>query len=163
MKKVLFTLISVVWVCVIFSFSLEPAEISREKSLNIVEKINKCIEAIEQHPVVQQIPLLQHKEPFRLTQKHVRKTAHFLEYMVLGILLYITFNAIGLKNTGILIIWLAGVLVAVLDETIQNFMPGRGPQILDVFLDAVGVGLGIILADKSIYKLLRKNITNHVK
>ena len=38
-----------------------------------------------------------------------------------------------------------GVAVALLDETIQIFN-GRGPEIIDVWIDALGLAIGIVLA-----------------
>ena len=51
---------------------------------------------------------------------------------------------------------IAGVAVAALDETIQLFIPGRGPQIRDVGIDSLGVLLGIALV-WLISKLKKRN------
>ena len=47
------------------------------------------------------------------------------------------------KNKGIPA--LAGFAVACLDETIQRFVPGRGPSFLDVGIDTLGVVMGMML------------------
>ncbi len=72
----------------------------------------------------------------------LRKMAHFTEFACLGGLLYWLFAL--LKKP----VWLAlpcGVLVAAMDETIQMFVPDRGPSIWDVAIDSSGVVLGMIL------------------
>lgn len=72
----------------------------------------------------------------------LRKMAHFTEFACLGGLLYWLF--VTLKKSP----WLAlpcGMLVAALDETIQMFVPDRGPSVWDVGIDTSGVVLGMIL------------------
>ena len=72
----------------------------------------------------------------------LRKMAHFTEFACLGGLLYWLFDT--LKKSP----WLAlpcGMLVAALDETIQMFVPDRGPSVWDVGIDTSGVVLGMIL------------------
>lgn len=72
----------------------------------------------------------------------LRKAAHFTEFACLGGLFYWLFAM--LKKP----VWLAffvGVAVAAVDETIQIFVPDRGPSIFDVAIDSSGVALGMIL------------------
>lgn len=74
----------------------------------------------------------------------LRKIAHFAEFTTLGMLL--SWHIAMLKkskwqNMGLPV--LAGVLVAAADETIQIFVPGRGPGVLDVAIDTAGVVLGV--------------------
>ena len=78
----------------------------------------------------------------------VRKTAHFVEFALLGILIGGLFRTIA-GQTGhaffslpVLLV----LLVAVLDEYIQNFT-GRGSAVTDVMLDFSGglTGLGLTL------------------
>ena len=51
-----------------------------------------------------------------------------------------------------------GFLAACVDETIQLFVPGRGPRVTDVLLDSVGVTCGILLlvAGYTIYQKKKK-------
>ena len=85
----------------------------------------------------------------------VRKLAHFTEFACLGGLLYWLFAM--LKK----IPWLAlpcGILVAAVDETIQMFVPDRGPSIWDVAIDSSGVALGMILLFIGYYMKSRKQV-----
>lgn len=86
--------------------------------------------------------LAQHLD-IRLTgdvEHHIRKLAHFCEFALLGLLLCHSFSALGVSNrtaTGY-ILFLA-LLVAVIDEYIQAFSPGRASRVKDVLLDFSGV------------------------
>ena len=85
----------------------------------------------------------------------VRKTAHFLEYAVLGFLLASVFVSFGLKTKqNIPLSFIIGALYAVSDEIHQYFVPGRSCQISDMLLDSAGVITGIlfILAGFYIFK-----------
>ncbi len=72
----------------------------------------------------------------------VRKIAHFTEFAALGALLFWRFSMAGKP-------WmlpaLGGFGAACVDETIQCFVPDRGPGIRDVLIDAGGVLTGILL------------------
>ena len=72
----------------------------------------------------------------------VRKTAHFTEFTALGLSLCWLF---GMLKKGSLLPVLCGGLAACVDETIQAFVPGRGPSVRDVCIDTSGVLLGVIL------------------
>ena len=72
----------------------------------------------------------------------LRKLAHFTEFAALGMLLSWLFGM--LKRS-----WryplLAGISAACIDETIQMFVPDRGPAIKDVCIDSCGVCTGMLL------------------
>ena len=72
----------------------------------------------------------------------LRKLAHFTEFACLGCLfawLFAMLQKHSLLSLG------CGFLVACTDETIQRFIPGRGPSIKDVLIDTSGVAAGIVL------------------
>ncbi len=85
----------------------------------------------------------------------LRKLAHFSEFACLGLLLTWHCSMLGRKPWHPL---LCGFLVACTDETIQCFIPERGPAVRDVAIDTAGVALGIaaLLAGYTIYQK-RKN------
>ena len=72
----------------------------------------------------------------------LRKVAHFTEFTALGLCLAWLH---GMLQKGRLQPFLWGVLAAAVDETIQCFVPDRGPGLKDVCIDAAGVLTGIIL------------------
>lgn len=72
----------------------------------------------------------------------LRKAAHFTEFAALGMCLAWLH---GMLEKGKLRPFLWGVLAASVDETIQRFVPDRGPSVKDVCIDSAGVLAGIIL------------------
>ena len=72
----------------------------------------------------------------------LRKLAHFTEFACLGLLL--TWLLAMVQRPKALAL-LCGFLVASADETIQRFVPERGPSFRDVLIDTAGVMAGILL------------------
>ena len=76
----------------------------------------------------------------------LRKLAHFTEFTCLGLCLTWLFRMVREKHSEYwLLPLLCGFLVACIDETIQIFIPLRGPAIKDVGIDTSGVFLGIVI------------------
>lgn len=86
----------------------------------------------------------------------LRKLAHFTEFACLGMSLYWLLSMLGKK---FYIPLICGFLVACTDETIQCFVPDRGPAIKDVAIDTAGVAVGIavLLAATAIYQKIKNN------
>ena len=117
---------------VIFIHSAMPADLSRQESSILVELLRKWL----------------HLESEHLTF-FVRKSAHFLEYTVLGITLWNyarsrRHHPAACMWKHLLYAWTAGVLYAVSDEVHQHFVPGRSCEIRDILIDAAGVAAGIL-------------------
>ena len=95
-------------------------------------------------------------------QHLLRKLAHFMEFTCLGICLS---WLIRMMRSGKLeqyyLPLMGGVLVACVDETIQIFVPGRGPGIKDVGIDTLGVILGIVLI--SLYTCIKTKIWRKIQ
>ena len=72
----------------------------------------------------------------------IRKLAHFTEFTALGLCLTWLF---GMLQKGRLPAALWGVAAACVDESIQLFVPDRGPGLRDVGIDTCGVLTGMIL------------------
>ena len=87
----------------------------------------------------------------------LRKIAHFTEFAALGMCLGWLFGM--LKRSGAWAL-LSGAAAGCVDETIQLFVPNRGPGILDVCIDTAGVTAGILLLYFG-YALHRKKKTKH--
>lgn len=83
----------------------------------------------------------------------LRKAAHFTEFAALGLLLSWLCQLLQKKSWYPLPL---GVAAACVDETIQMFVPGRGPGILDVGIDSCGVLAGMLLLQTG-YVLLKRN------
>ncbi|MBQ8351205.1 MAG: VanZ family protein [Clostridia bacterium] len=85
------------------------------------------------------------QEPFRFLYNNLRKVAHFSEFALLGA------EAVALlwdtkKGRGLRLLCGAGacLAVAVVDETIQYFVPGRYASFIDVCIDGAGVLCGML-------------------
>lgn len=141
--------ITFAWITLIFSFSLQPADVSSEMSSGFGKMLMETfvpglLEELEAMP----------EEQMGLMHHLLRKCAHFTEYFVLGALMMLTLMQTAFRYripTGIG----ACALVAVVDETIQRFVPGRSGQATDVMLDCVGAAVGIcavVLVRKMIKK-----------
>ena len=72
----------------------------------------------------------------------IRKLAHFIEYLILGILIY---NLIKDYNYKVYLAIILCMLYAISDEVHQLFVPGRSCQIFDMIVDCLGSITGIYL------------------
>ena len=84
----------------------------------------------------------------------LRKLAHFTEFACLGAGFGWLYAMLGRKQ------WISlcnGFLAACVDETIQLFVPDRGPSVKDVLIDTagVGVGIGLLILGHTIYTAAR--------
>ena len=80
----------------------------------------------------------------------IRKLAHYIEYLILGILVINMF----IKNNippSYLISIIFCIIYAISDEIHQFLIPGRACQIKDILIDSIGSITGIYL-----YKLISK-------
>uniref|UniRef100_UPI004055EFBE VanZ family protein n=1 Tax=Agathobacter sp. TaxID=2021311 RepID=UPI004055EFBE len=121
--------ITLLWIAVIFSFSLQSGEDSGQLSGGVVSWIVETL-SLTKFMDLDTIHFL------------VRKTAHFTEYFILGTFTYLTLQQTkfpGKKAAGILFC----IMVASFDETIQLFVGGRAGQLMDVALDGTGSLCGI--------------------
>ena len=84
----------------------------------------------------------------------VRKTAHFTEYAILGILFYLLYRQILPQKNGLRLVVLAilsSFLYACTDEIHQLFVPGRSGQFTDVLVDTLGASFGCTVLSFSNY------------
>lgn len=77
----------------------------------------------------------------------LRKIAHMVEYGILAFLVWRALLASGTftENKVYSLSFVFSVLYAVSDEIHQGFVPGRGPSVYDVLIDAIGVVIAICI------------------
>lgn len=76
----------------------------------------------------------------------LRKVAHFSEFASLGLLLAWLASMAGERGIhGWAMPLFGGMAAACVDETIQVFVPNRGPGLIDVWIDTAGAATGITL------------------
>ena len=93
-----------------------------------------------------------------VTHSVFRKTAHFIEFCCLGVLVSFLFVLLyRIKAKNLIAIFFVGLLVAVIDESLQ-ILSNRGADVADVILDYCGYifGVGILFLIVFIYKKLFK-------
>lgn len=121
-KRVIFLVLSILWMSVIFWFSAQNGEESAAKSLPLAELLH-------------------------IPEWMVRKGAHMTEYAVLSALLFGFFHTFYIKQRKAgMVSWLVSVIYAVTDEFHQMFSDGRTPSARDVCIDAAGAFAGVLVA-----------------
>lgn len=122
------------WMSLIFYLSHQPANVSSELSGGVSNVIVTLVEKVAPNADLD----------FSNFNHIVRKNAHFIIYLVLGILVM---NALrqstvyGFKSAGIALV--ICIIYAISDEVHQVFIPGRSGELRDVIIDTVGSGIGI--------------------
>ena len=91
----------------------------------------------------------------------IRKSAHFTEYAILGILIANVIRGYSLRAG---FRWLlpiaASALYAVTDEVHQYFVPGRACRFLDVCIDTAGAVFGTALFTLAVFQLTKHKSFN---
>ena len=133
---VTFMLLTLLQCMIINMFSSQRAEISGAASRGIVDYLEDIVKWIFGVLSVDSV------KEFSLTHI-VRKAAHFYNFAVLGILLC-TDKSFCKESVIKTVLWCAaGLLMAMLDEFHQYFVPGRSAEIRDVMIDFSGVMFGM--------------------
>ena len=132
LARVILTGCMVYSVWFIFQNSLAIAEISSEQSERVRELVNALAAKVG-------------LGPFSLHT--VRKMAHFAEFSLMGFWFMFCLR-VYTRHFVRHVSWplFCGLLVAVVDETIQLYVPGRTSSTLDVLLDFSGVCCGLFVA-----------------
>ncbi len=141
-QKIIFLNIIIVlcWAGIVFMFSNQNAEKSDGLSLPIADSLIRIIHK-DKAFTEQELILLRSKY-----DHYVRKTAHFVVYMLGGIAIITFIKSITDKTKlSVLVTVLLGFLYASSDELHQYFVAGRGALFSDVLLDTTGVITGIII------------------
>jgi len=140
-STIILTILAVLTIAFIFIRSMQSMEDSSNESRWVMELLRPLLS-----PIV---------GPENFTENLVRKLAHFTEFAALGaelMGLLITWRRVKLQGYVNVIFMAMGT--ALLDETIQIFS-GRGPAIVDVWIDTAGAVFGIIVV--SVIRLIIKS------
>ena len=151
MKKTIFAVLLVLWMGFIFSMSCENAEESSNTSGQTIKVVLSTVPEFEKQPEEVKVNIIEE------LQFIVRKSAHFIGYMILGILASGLILYYGNINKKYLLAFLICVIYAISDEIHQLFVPGRSGQVRDVLIDSAGSLLGIILVMAFVKLLIKFN------
>lgn len=142
----------VLWMGLIFILSAQVADQSAKLSSGITQFIINAINAVSPkiHIDINSLGFA------------VRKLAHFLCYLILGLLVLNAFKKCGVHGLKrIIFSAIVCILYAASDEIHQLYVPGRGGQIQDVLLDCSGAASGFLL-ERIAHKIrLRKKQEKH--
>lgn len=119
----------------IFAFSLQDAPTSNALSTQVTKTIYKVIAPIIEDATYS-IPSLNNL---------IRDLTHFFLFFLLGLIsmLLFLYQQRTLKQSAWIILRL-GVLVAIVDEVIQIFSPGRAFELIDLGKDILGILVSIV-------------------
>ena len=96
----------------------------------------------------------------------VRVMAHFSEYALLGLLAGWCYRSYTNKRIWLLIPTIFLTVLACVDEWLQTFTEGRGGQFVDILVDMLGGGVGLVFALFTVWltiKWIRKRSENEAR
>lgn len=146
MRKIISWIAVVLWMGLIFFFSAQTASSSDSLSMGLAERIIAFIHGLGDIPVFSYLDSKLVRNLLLNANHYLRKTAHFMIFAVLGLLvvnLLLSYNKKWAKNCalGILICF----LYAISDEVHQYFVPGRACRMKDVMIDTCGATVSVML------------------
>lgn len=125
--------ILIILICLTLAFIWGNSILTVEASSRISNTIVKAL---------QELGLFSHNSS-DVASNSVRKSAHFIEYFVLGGLVLPFLKEQKFNNSLSYLIFL-GIAVPFIDETIQIFS-NRGPMISDMWIDLAGFSCGTLI------------------
>ncbi|HET6784599.1 MAG TPA: VanZ family protein, partial [Erysipelotrichaceae bacterium] len=137
--KLIFPILTLAWIFVIFSFSLQNGSISSLQSGVITKYIHSLLSNINMNLELKLLSLI------------IRKLAHFTEFFILGCL--VRKSSIDLKRNDLLLFIF---LIPILDEFIQSFIPDRAMSVIDMGIDSLGIIFGLVCISLLDYLISRK-------
>ncbi len=183
-KQTILYVLIVLNVLFIWCNSMLPAETSNAISDPIISRLDRAISEKEE-PVVEAQTKPSETEPPKTTEsekqetenpvqkekKHetvslfffkirthrfVRKSAHILEYILLGLWCALLLLRDGIRPARYKFLALTGLFVPLIDETIQ-FWSGRTSLVGDIWLDLLSFSVGVFVVTAGSYLSNRKN------
>ena len=143
--------LTILTIAFIFSNSLEDSSTSASTSETVGTVIEDTV-----NNVVSGGTIHRGDEGFiEIPLKIIRDLAHVSEFVCLGFLLLLTHRAYGGRLSRVYLPTLVGVSVALTDEIIQIFVPGRAFELTDWMLDDLGVLIGMLIAVVLGYLILK--------
>ena len=148
-KDKVLIILAIIWMGVIFMFSAQVSDESKSSSNKVTSAVVNTVISIKKENISEE------KRQKIIEDKTfiVRKTAHFTEYFILGLILILYLQTKEKLTTKYIILAIIFcVLYATSDEIHQLFVDGRSCKIIDILIDTCGSSLAI-LGFTSIYKL----------
>ena len=123
------------WIGLIFFLTSQPAVDSNQLSKEISSIIISIMERMGTGRSINALWL----------NSFMRKAAHFMIFLILSILVMIVLSLDKTRSNrkNMVLAFGFSVALAIIDETRQLFVPGRGALVSDVLLDSTGALVGI--------------------
>lgn len=141
-KNILLLILIILCITFIFSNSLMTGGQSLEESSKITRVIEKVVDILYKSNTPEKVTYF-----FKTTFDNIlRDFAHVLEFLILGILTMLysdKFKITLFRRFSFAILFC--ILIAIIDEMIQFFSPGRAFELYDLALDGLGSIIGGIL------------------
>lgn len=145
-KKIITLVLIILWMILIFHLSNQVSTESSKLSGGLTHKILEVLNMLDGKTIEQQ----------EIIETTIRKLAHFFLYTLGGILILLYINLYKITdNNKVIISWTIGTAYAITDELHQLFVPGRSGEIRDVFIDSLGIIIGIIII-RLIFKMIKR-------
>lgn len=137
----------VLWMALIFSFSMETAAESSESSGGFIRTL---LETFDRNFL--SLPYADQHAKIESLSYFVRKSAHFCIFGMLGLLVTSAVSTHGLspKKTAAISLGISA-LYALSDEVHQYFVPGRACMLRDMLIDTCGAACGVAVISFLIY------------
>lgn len=130
------------WMCLIFSFSSQPANESSKVSGGLCHRLVCSVNDTFHLQMTDE----QAEQIAERIEYPVRKAAHMTEYAILGLLSFAFYRGFpSFQKRRYTSALLTSALYAATDEFHQYFIPGRSAQFTDVCIDTAGAALGLLL------------------
>lgn len=157
--RILAILTTLIWMIVIFRFSMDTGSSSHELSDLCVQIFNKAVYQFTRKDLTISIT----PEHYGMIELFFRKLAHMSIYFVLSINVMIVLFTFNIKmSLRIFISAFFCFLYALSDEFHQMFVDGRGASFTDCMIDTSGTLIGI-LAALVLYCILYTIMTKYQK
>ena len=133
-KRIILLVLIIIWAIFVFNFSNQTGEESSGLSRKVAELFFHTEEALA------------------IAEPIIRKLAHFSEYALGGLLMYLLVDTYPFsEKKKFIITLLLGIWYASIDEIHQLFVPERSGSIKDVGIDTLGFIFGILFTKFMIF------------
>lgn len=133
MKKYIKLGLLVIWLGVIYYFSSQDSVTSSNLSNGLLSSIGTFFSVEDLVNFIDKYQVL------------IRKLAHFSEFFILGILMYISLKEYTSQEVFSVALILC-IIYAAVDETHQLFVSGRAFMVTDILIDSFGALIGCLLS-----------------